>query len=205
MSYDEGIHVTQKRFDEMVREGNLDFKNCFFSRVKITGDLKRADFAGAEFSECRIKDADFQGADFHACALYGGEIDACCFKDVNWTDATIAHTVVRNSEFHRVDFEKTSFRNGAFYDSVLMKECSFSNAIMAGTRFYLPPENMQHPKNYKTIKITMGGATDQEIQSYRESLLQVMGAENGQKIAERTSEQTEKIQEHNKSIYGKRR
>ncbi len=64
MPYDEVIHVTQKKFDEMVRNGNLDFRGCKLFDLKITGDLKGVNFESARISECRIKDADFKDANF---------------------------------------------------------------------------------------------------------------------------------------------
>lgn len=205
MSYDEGIHVTQKKIDEMVENGNLDFRGCKLFDLKITGNLKGANFEGARISECQIKDADFKDANFKNAVIGGGDLSTCRFENVDFHAAHIYALIMKDSIFDLCNFEKAKFTNIVFGKDAIMKTCDFKSVFTDRAFFHMPPENMQHPKNYETIKITMGGATDQEIRSYRENLLQVMGVENGEKIVERTSEQTEKIQEHNKSIYGKRR
>lgn len=154
MPYGEVIHVTQKKIDEMVGNGNLDFRGCKLFDLKITGDLKGANFEGARISECQIKAADFKNANFKNAVIGGGDLSTCRFENVDFPTAHIYALTIKDSIFDLCNFEKAKFTNIVFEKDVIMKTCNFKSVFADRAFFHMPPEN--HRANIRTNRKNTG-------------------------------------------------
>lgn len=162
--------VNQRLYDQAAKAGfppNF-FRETYFDRVTFYcipdhTDFNFSRFLGCNFTVCRIREATFDGANF-----YISEFHNCAMQYVTFFAADIAHTHFHDSTLQNVSFQNAHLKSCNTLDCRL-DGVGFLNATLDGCFFGRVAA--QGIRNLHTATITQGGATNEEVQHNRETVL----------------------------------
>lgn len=176
--YEGKRELSQEDLDIIVREAKennrtaLELPNCFLMGLDVQGDFSHANFSNTRFaSDCRFINADFTNANFEESVIYA-DVSKSKFNNVNFNKAGIYQSQFRDTSFNKVDFSQTQFRHVSFYNSNL-KNIDYQNGTMESVYFRETVIEGEQ-KNIDTINITMGGATNEEVENHRQQIINVL-------------------------------
>lgn len=177
--------MTQERYDAVIASGEQTpyFENLNFRNIKFPAEV------GGRFVNCTFHNCDFSNTDVHAqfdkCSIYSATTEGAFFN-AGFQHCTIANTGFQNStvasSFSDVNIRQCYARNTAF------NGCIFENGVM--DRFFLQNDvTATNTQGLETVKITMGGATAQEIENHTRQIFEVLNADHTAKETEVTPAQ----------------
>lgn len=162
--------VNQRIYDSAARAGFPPgfFRETYFDRVTFYcvpdhTDFNSSHFSNCTFSVCRIREAVFDGTSFH-----GSEFHNCAMQYVTFFKASIAHTHFHDSSLQNVSFQVARMKSCNVVDCGL-DGVGFLNATLDGCFF--GRVSARNIRNLNTVTITQGGATKEEADRNRDSIL----------------------------------
>ena len=166
--------IDQQLYDQAAKDGFPAgfFRDSFFHRVTLyclpDGQYcSNSVFDLCTFAVCRINGY----VDFSHCSFYGGEFHSCALDDVNFGEATIAHTRFYDSTLKDVSFQMAHMKSCGMSDCTLehldflcatLDDCSFTRTTASDIRYL------------RSAAITKRGATLEEVWRNREAVLSVL-------------------------------
>ena len=172
--------IGQEQFDKLMREHMtrlkagqkdiLDLSNCHIDSVVFKGDFQNVDFSRSELWNCelrqvKMKDVLFENAVLSDCKVEQSEFDNCTFNH-----AGLWHDMIRGSIFRNCTFSDATMRKGYMWECKLYHP-DFTDSIIDGTNFL---ESLMQEGIYTNVDLTMGGATEDEINNYAERVHNIM-------------------------------
>ena len=112
---------------------------------------------------CRIREAAFDGASF-----FLSEFQNCAVQYATFFKASIAHTHFHDSSLQNVSFQAARMKSCNVVDCGL-DGVGFLNATLDGCFF--GRVSARNIRNLNTVTITQGGATKEEADRNRDSIL----------------------------------
>ena len=162
--------VDQRIYDSAAKAGFPPgfFRETYFDRVTFYcvpdhTDFKFSHFPGCTFAVCRIREAAFYGASF-----YLSEFQNCAVQYATFFAASIDHTHFHDSSLKNVSFQGASLKSCNTVDCEL-DGMGFLNAALDGCFF--GRVSARNIRNLNTAAITQGGATKEEADRSRDSVL----------------------------------
>ena len=162
--------VNQRIYDSAAKAGFPPgfFRETYFDRVTFYcvpdhTDFNFSRFLGCTFAVCRIREAAFDGASF-----YLSEFQNCAVQYATFFKASIAHTHFHDSSLKNVSFQGASLKSCNTVDCEL-DGVGFLNATLDGCFF--GRVSARNIRNLNTAAITQGGATKEEADRNRDSVL----------------------------------
>ena len=162
--------VDQRIYDSAAKAGFPPgfFRETYFDRVTFYcvpdhTDFKFSHFPGCTFAVCRIREAAFDGASF-----YLSEFQNCAVQYATFFAASIDHTHFHDSSLKNVSFQGASLKSCNTVDCEL-DGVGFLNAALDGCFF--GRVSARNIRNLNTAAITQGGATKEEADRSRDSVL----------------------------------
>lgn len=168
--------MTQKSFEAACKSGRYDFGVCLFENVDLQGLCiadEKYNFSTCRFNDCRFVDCYLDGALFENTVFQD-----CEFKNVealhaSFGDARVFHSRFQDVVFHELDANGSTWRHG-FMNHVLLGRADLNVKIMDDFSFH----------NVRAVQcslphmdaITMGGATETEVNAYRKSVLDALAS-----------------------------
>ena len=162
--------VDQRIYDSAAKAGFPPgfFRETYFDRVTFYclpdhTDFKFSHFPGCTFAVCRIREATFDGASF-----YLSEFQNCAVQYATFFAASIDHTHFHDSSLKNVSFQGASLKSCNTVDCEL-DGVGFLNATLDDCFF--GRVSARNIRNLNTVKITQSGATREEADRNRDSIL----------------------------------
>jgi len=172
--------VNQRIYDSAAKAGFPPgfFRETYFDRVTFYcvpdhTDFNFSRFLGCTFAVCRIREAAFDGASF-----YLSEFQNCAVQYATFFKASIAHTHFHNSSLKNVSFQGASLKSCNTVDCEL-DGVGFLNATLDGCFF--GRVSARNIRNLNTAAITQGGATKEEADRNRDSVLAALLPQSGKR------------------------
>lgn len=162
--------VNQRIYDNAAKVGFPPdfFRETYFDRVTFYclpdhTDFKFSHFPGCTFAVCRIREATFDGASF-----FFSEFQDCAIQYATFFAASIDHTHFHDSSLKNVSFQEAHLRTCNTVDCEL-DGVGFLNATLDDCFF--GRVSARNIRNLNTVKITQSGATREEADRNRDSIL----------------------------------
>lgn len=158
--------INQIRYETLVQEGFPEgcLSDAYVEGVVITRLPENMEIRNTRFNECRFKDISMETLAFNACVVSDGVFANIKAEKMEWQGTTVYGTVFTGLFVEKMDmshgtFRKCSMRDGDIVDMNLM------NATLSSMYFYrMAPRSVV---GLEQACITIGGATDQEVDNYR--------------------------------------
>ena len=133
-------------------------------------DLNFSRFDTCTFAVCRIREATFDGASLYSC-----EFHSCAMQYVTFFQATLATTHFKDSELENVSFQKARLISCNTTDCTMLS-IGFNGATLDGCSY----DRVQafNTSGLHTATITMGGATDEEVEYNRKAIYAALRPES---------------------------
>lgn len=165
--------IDQQLYDRAVKEGfpHNFFQKSHFSEVTFYCLPDHADFTDSifqdcEFMVCRVKDARFDGA-----SLYSTMFHSCAIDHTTFTGASFGSVHIHDSKLDWVSFQDAQLRRCTVLDST-MENVMFMGTRLDGCCFgRITP---WHIRGLENSIITMGGATDAEVETNRAAIFKAL-------------------------------
>ena len=154
--------VRQQDFDKAFAQGATDFSNCYFEDVTFSGEAAEISFQNSILANgCQFDHAHFKGAYFDGASIY------CSIQDCDLSRSSFLHTTI-NGHIKRTDlsgcFFKDSHINKTSFADCILNRCIMYETALNSTYFVrCEAFGLQH---MDTMRLTMGGATDREVENY---------------------------------------
>ena len=154
--------VRQQDFDKAFAQGATDFSNCYFEDVTFSGEAAEISFQNSILANgCQFDHAHFKGASFDGASIY------CSIQDCDLSRSSFLHTTI-NGHIKRTDlsgcFFKDSHINKTSFADCILNRCIMYETALNSTYFIrCEAFGLQH---MDTMRLTMGGATDREVENY---------------------------------------
>lgn len=154
--------VRQQDFDKAFAQGATDFSNCYFEDVTFSGEAAEISFQNFILANgCQFDHAHFKGASFDGASIY------CSIQDCDLSRSSFLHTTI-NGHIKRTDlsgcFFKDSHINKTSFADCILNRCIMYETALNSTYFVrCEAFGLQH---MDTMRLTMGGATDREVENY---------------------------------------
>lgn len=154
--------VRQQDFDKAFAQGATDFSNCYFEDVTFSGEAAEISFQNSILANgCQFDHAHFKGASFDGASIY------CSIQDCDLSRSSFLHTTI-NGHIKRTDlsgcFFKDSHINKTSFADCILNRCIMYETALNSTYFVrCEAFGLQH---MDTMRLTMGGATDREVENY---------------------------------------
>ena len=154
--------VRQQDFDKAFAQGATDFSNCYFEDVTFSGEAAEISFQNSILANgCQFDHAHFKGASFDGASIY------CSIQDCDLSRSSFLHTTI-NGHIKRTDlsgcFFKDSHINKTSFADCILNRCIMYETALKSTYFVrCEAFGLQH---MDTMRLTMGGATDREVENY---------------------------------------
>lgn len=154
--------VRQQDFDKAFAQGATDFSNCYFEDVTFSGEAAEISFQNSILANgCQFDYAHFKGASFDGASIY------CSIQDCDLSRSSFLHTTI-NGHIKRTDlsgcFFKDSHINKTSFADCILNRCIMYETALNSTYFVrCEAFGLQH---MDTMRLTMGGATDREVENY---------------------------------------
>lgn len=154
--------VRQQDFDKAFAQGATDFSNCYFEDVTFSGEAAEISFQNSILANgCQFDHAHFKGASFDGASIY------CSIQDCDLSQSSFLHTTI-NGHIKRTDlsgcFFKDSHINKTSFADCILNRCIMYETALNSTYFVrCEAFGLQH---MDTMRLTMGGATDREVENY---------------------------------------
>ena len=165
--------IRQKDYDTCVENGIPPdfFRQSFFDHVTMYCVPDGADFCGSTLQDCEFSVCGIRNASFLAASIYSTDFHSSLICETNFHCATLAH-----SHFYDCDLLETSF-NDAYLKSSNTIDCALSfvryaHATLDGCSFGRVKAHKIF--GFDTVKITQGGATEEECRANRAAILQAL-------------------------------
>ena len=169
--------VDQKIYDWAAKSGFPPdfFRETYFDHVTFYClpdhvDLNFSHFDACTFAVCRIREALFDGT-----SLYGCEFHSCDMKYATFFYATLAHTHFHDCALENVSFQRTRLKSCNTLDSTMLN-VGFLNATLDGCSYDRVKAFLT--EGLHTATITMGGATDKEVEQNRKAIYAALRPES---------------------------
>ena len=169
--------VTQQIYDWAAKSGfppgffrETYFDNVTFYCLPDNADLNFSHFDACTFAVCRIREATFDGA-----SLYGCEFHSSFLKYVTFFQATLAHTHFYDCTLENVSFQKTRLKSCNTTDCTMLS-VGLSGATLDGCSY--GRVQAFNTCGLHTATITMGGATENEIEYNRKAIYAALRPES---------------------------
>ena len=169
--------ITQEIYDKAARLGfPADFfRRAYFQDVTIycLPDyicLHHSVFANCDFAVCRIREAVFDGDCFFSSRFHSCDIAHATFRD-----ATLAHTHFHDCSLQDVSFQQARLRSCNTIDCT-MGSVNYQGATLDGCTY--GRVQAYDIRNLHTATITMGGATEKEIENNRKAIYAALRPES---------------------------
>ena len=154
--------VRQQDFDKAFAQGATDFSNCYFEDVTFSGEAAEISFQNSILANgCQFDHAHFKGASFDGASIY------CSIQDCDLSRSSFLHTTI-NGHIKRTDlsgaFSKTAISTKQAFADCILNRCIMYETALNSTYFVrCEAFGLQH---MDTMRLTMGGATDREVENY---------------------------------------
>ena len=160
--------VDQQIYDQAARDGFPPdfFRDTFFNDVTFycLPVFRHSNLSGCTFAVCRVKEAMFEEA-----RIYSSMFHSCPLESVSFYKATLAHT-----HFHDCGLQNVSFHDARLKSCML--NVSFLNATLDGCSYDRVKAFLT--EGLHTATITMGGATDKEVEQNRKAIYAALRPES---------------------------
>ena len=169
--------VNQQLYDQAAKSGfppgffrQTYFDNVTFYCLPDHADLNFSRFDTCTFAVCRIREATFDGV-----SLYGCEFHSCDMKYATFFQATLTHTHFNDCALENVSFQKARLKSCNTTDCAMLNigfngttldGCSYGRVQAFGT------------EGLHTANITMGGATEKEVEQNRRAIYAALRPES---------------------------
>jgi len=166
--------IEQELFDHAAEHGFPPdfFKDAYFDHVTVYCMPDGTDCSGSHFQDCSFTACGIRGAVFDNAVIYDTQFHSVFLRMVNFTEASIAHTHFRDSDFSSVSFLDARLKSCLTVDCS-MDRVDFQGATLDGTSF--DRINASRILNLSSANITWSGATDKDVWDNRASIFRVMG------------------------------
>ena len=154
--------VRQQDFDKAFAQGATDFSNCYFEDVTFSGEAAEISFQNSILANgCQFDHAHFKGASFDGASIY------CSIQDCDLSRSSFLHTTI-NGHIKRTDLSGCFFKDShinitSFADCILNRCIMYETALNSTYFVRCEAFGLQH---MDTMRLTMGGATDREVENY---------------------------------------
>ena len=169
--------ITQEIYDKAARLGfPADFfRRAYFQNVTIycLPDyvcLHHSVFANCDFAVCRIREAVFDGDCFFSSRFHGCDIAHATFRD-----ATLAHTHFHDCSMQDASFQQARLRSCNTIDCT-MGSVNYQGATLDGCTY--GRVQAYDIRNLHRATITMGGATNEEVERNRKAIYAALRPES---------------------------
>lgn len=149
----------------------ISFENCVINEVNFDG----INFDGCDFRNCKLYESSFENCSFKNCNFEGASLiglahfNNCDFKFANFREAYLSNLVTHSTDFSNASFLLTNIRSCSFRDNTKFHGTDFLGTNINEAYFFnvdvLEPKNVQH------INITMGGATNKEVERHAHNII----------------------------------
>lgn len=173
---------TQESFRELTIDQNKEyqFSFCKFDNVHFSDEQRISSLAYCEFRNCTFenfysKNLDVKLANFYDCSFNSSDLSNANFgsagihyskfENTNLSDASFVGATIKGSNFIRSELSGVNF-SAVKIDSVYANDCIINKPV------YGLYEN----------NITMGGATQMELEQHRSHLLNALGIGSAKKF-----------------------
>ncbi len=102
---------------------NIDFSDCQFNNVVISGNLQHAVFDGVTFNHVTFNHADLSASTFNQAKL-----DHCTLSNSKFTQASFSHALLNQDSIFNCDFSDSSFAYSNITKTVFIKS-KFDNTL----------------------------------------------------------------------------
>ncbi|MFR8463084.1 MAG: pentapeptide repeat-containing protein [Ruthenibacterium lactatiformans] len=154
--------VRQQDFDKAFAQGATDFSNCYFDGVTFNGEAAEISFQNSILTnDCLFDHAHFKDAAFDGASVY-------CYDTglrplpILFLHATISGHVER-TDLSGCFFKDSHINRTSFADCVLNRCIMYETALNSTYFVRCEAFGLQH---MDTMRLTMGGATDREVENY---------------------------------------
>lgn len=159
-------------------EKHLDFENCYFSGIKLEGTFEGVDFSDCYFYNCKIENAEFKDCNFKNATLSNMEGKNVSFQNTDFEKADLWFARFENTQFKDVNFSEGNWRSiSTVRDTVSFENCNFTMTDMNSV-YIQGSKIIGEMKNTNTISVTMGGATNRELQKHERMIKETLGSSN---------------------------
>lgn len=163
--------IGQKDYDDCAKTGFPPdfFRQSFFDHVTLYCLPDDADFCGSTLQDCEFAVCGIRKVSFLAARIYSTEFHSSVIHDTNFHCATLAH-----SHFYDCDLLETSLADA------YLKSCNIIDCMLHRVRFthttldgcFFGRIRHSEVSDLDTVKITQGGATEEECRANRDAILQ---------------------------------
>lgn len=171
--------INQRTFDDAAQAGfptgffrDSQFENVTIYCVPDGTDFNFSRFHDCTFAVCRIHSACFDGTVFNSCEFHSSDI-----RHTTFFQSILSHTHFQDSNLAKVSFQGAKLKSCNTRDCIMknvqylhatLDGCSFGRVTVSGTRCI------------ETAIINMGGATREECDQNKESILKALQGSKGQ-------------------------
>lgn len=166
-------HINQTKYEELKLKGfPADcLSNSNLDGIIISSLPKNFQISGTRFSECWIQNVDGQNLDLSGCILTDCIIRDIDFEEFSLDESAIYGTLFTGLHIGKLSLENATLRKTSLRDSVV-DVLNLEGALLADTYFFRARPGMTRGKN---LNLTLGGATEQEVNNYRSMIKRAVG------------------------------
>jgi hypothetical protein len=163
--------ITQEDLYEIIRYNySADFSKCYFNGVTIsTSEGRIRSFEGSRFYDCKFKGFNGQRVNFQGAILTDCYVENANFINANMKSVEIYQTQFKDTDFLNTNLSNARMKQVLFEEGTRFYQTEFRDSFMDRVYFHKVNADMIHT-NFKTVTITMGGATASEIEYHRQQI-----------------------------------
>lgn len=163
--------IAQEDFNDIIhRVKKPNFENCFFDRVNLVGlNLEEVSFSGTRFNECRLDKMNLEYCDFSKASFHGCDILNCNLNHSNFQYAKIYNVQILDTSIKQVDFSRADLQSTILKKGTELYQNEYLQTMMNGV-YFKNVTNLGEHKSLDTLKITLDGATADEVELHRNQI-----------------------------------
>lgn len=212
--YQNRPEITQGLLDKMIEqrleldmEKHMDFRNCYFSGIKLEGTFEGVNFSDCYFSNCKFENAQFKDCNFKNATFSNVEVRSVSFQNTNFEKADLWFSRFENTQFKDVNFSEGNWKSvSTVKDTVSFENCNFTMTSMNSV--YIQGSKISgEMKNIDTISVTLGGATNRELQKHEKMIKETLSSGNarGKEIGKKKTLGSERASKASRKPEARRR
>ena len=165
--------INQTRFENLALNGFPEgcLSNAYVDGVIITRLPQNIKVENTRFYECRFRDLFLDKLDLEGCVIADGIFLNIMAQELNLSGATVYGTLFSCLDIEKLDMSGITIRHSSMREGKVDR-MYVGDSTIESTYFYrLKPERID---GIERARLTMGGATNQEVENYQRQVREAL-------------------------------
>ena len=158
--------INQTRYETLARKEFPEdcLSDAYVDGVVFTELPENLEIWNTRFVECRFSNISVESLNFTDCVIADGIFSGIKADEVNLQGTTVYGTLITDFSVAKMNMERATFRKSSMRDGDML-ELNLTDATLESMYFYRIKSSKV--KGIEQANMTMGGATNEEVENYR--------------------------------------